>query len=209
MKRQHALNLEFENENKYLTYFDGGWYNKDRTKNKERERKMRKFYTWQNKDVWENAQKVGALSASKEAVSNSSVSAYEWMVREMQHKIGFRGDKYPIWLWTNLKDAHDETQNAILLGQNVVLLEATLSEDDVVLSDRLGWTVVLQGEYLAMNEEEEEQVSRGDSKLNNSETWRRIFDLKRMQQSELWGGDQQYIQATSFDIPIEQLRVVD
>ncbi|WP_332650063.1 DUF3841 domain-containing protein [Lysinibacillus sp. 54212] len=164
-----------------------------------------KFYTIQSKAAYEQAVKTGTLSTSKDYVCEDFLSPYDWMIGQMKDRIGHRGT-YPIWLWTEKRDLNDEA--LLPSGTSGVQIEVELPIEQVLMSDFMAWHIVLMNEFLALNEEEDEEFSAGKCSITKEASWERVFDLQLLNGSDYWAGEQ-VIQVTTGEINVSQFKAVE
>lgn len=164
-----------------------------------------KLYTIQSKMAYEQAVKTGTLSTSKDYIWEEFLVPYEWMIGQMNNRIGHKGT-YPIWLWTEKRDLNDEA--LLPRGTAGVQIEVELPIEEVLMSDFDAWHIVLMNEFLALNEEEDEAFDAGKCHITKEASWERVFDRQLLSESDYWAGEQT-IQATTGDINVSQFKGVE
>ncbi|WP_431028885.1 DUF3841 domain-containing protein [Lysinibacillus sp. LZ02] len=164
-----------------------------------------KYYTIQSKEAYEQAMNKGTMSASKEYVWEEFLVAYDWMIQQMNNRIGHNGT-YPIWLWTEKRDLHDEA--LLPSGTAGVQIEVEMPTQQVLLSDFEAWHMVLMNDFLALSGEEDELFSAGKLNITKEASWERVFDLQLLNGSDYWAGEQ-VIQVTTGEINVSQFKKVE
>jgi hypothetical protein len=83
---------------------------------------------------------------------------------------------YPIWLWTEKPDLRTRlrTRWGGEIGSTYLLLQVTLDESTVLISEYHKWHCVLNNVPLQLYEDEE---------VNKEESWERIFDIELLESS--------------------------
>ena len=158
-----------------------------------------RLWTVQPVEVWNLLQITGfyVCDASKsECLEEYSFGkAYDWLVSEMEKRIGSRpeGIEYPVWAW----HTHDGKNSApdldeydyVSNGSEAVCLEIEIPDEQVVLTDFINWHCVLNDSYCdeAITEEEWDKEMEWFDSLYGEErkkvkidSWQRIFDTTRI-----------------------------
>lgn len=92
-------------------------------------------------------------------------------------------------------------------GHSGVLLEAELETNEILLSDFMAWHVVLNDQFLALNEEEEELYDAGKLNLTKERSWTRIFEFEKWRGSE-YMGNAELLQAVIGRIRVSRIKVI-
>jgi hypothetical protein len=189
------------------------------------------LWTIQKEEAWEKLQELGYLVATIDNIMEESwVSAYLWMTNQMKKRLGPPpyADCYPVWTWyqwENAKRKRPDLRAGGHLSKNArgVRIEFECHENSALLSDFELWHYVLNYWYLpeslAEGEAFELQLERQglsffDTKpLPNLEyhermvkSWDRIFDLDWIEADLSSPRDQKSIQATTWQLSIDQVR---
>ena len=163
--------------------------------------------------------------------------AYKWMINQMNIKLNIENTNCPIWLWYQYdgiknkkpdmrRTAHDTK------GTKLVRLTLNIDENKVLLSDFSLFHFVLNYWYLPINEEDGctfdkiyDTINYIDmrydfvkhpnnldiinirNKIENS--WQRIFDLSLEDDYLYYKKSEKSIQATTFDISLEDVIKVE
>jgi hypothetical protein len=193
-----------------------------------------KLWTIQTEAAWVELQKEGRLIANEEYIFPEWLSAYEWLNKQMETRLGTKPDdvKFPIWAWYQWRDAKQRRPDLrcrahLAPGEKGVLLECNISDHLVLLSDFHLWHYVLNHSYLAENEQqgllfEEKILQKGvslyekpffDNELNRevTDSWYRIFDLDWIDETgyvTIGNKAEKAIQATFWELRLEQVRKV-
>ena len=134
------------------------------------------YWTIQDPPAWEQAQVTNVLTSNAQLVDPDSKPAYDWMVAQMQVRLGTRPLTYPVWVWPqrpNLRESGYARR-----GTPLVLLECRLDPAQVLLSDYMAWHHVLNEWTLRWEEDEE---------IAPAKSWERIFDLDALACHPDWG----------------------
>ena len=100
-----------------------------------------KYWTVQDLPAWEVAQQTGVLTGNAKHITDGFEQPYDWMVVQMQKRLGVSESFYPIWLWTTRPDLR--TRGFLSKGDVGVLLEVEVDSSRVLLSDYDSWHCVL------------------------------------------------------------------
>lgn len=162
--------------------------------------------------------------------------AYDWLADRMDAMIGGRPSPraLPLWVWQQWEGAiraRPDLRSAGHLPQGTkgVRIEIEIDEGAVVLSDFDLWHFVMNGHYIADNEEDSDAFDASVAKkwrysgYWNADlpprhrrriraSWEKIFDLDSVRDAD-WHGpsgrDKATIQATVWSIDIGMVRRVD
>ena len=96
-----------------------------------------------------------------ETGSANFLEAYEWMARELDRRTFSRPTAYPRWLWTRVlgQSSWSETPAAFYkhLPGTYALVEFEMRRENVLLSDYEAWHAPLNGWYLPLDEENDDE----------------------------------------------------
>lgn len=152
---------------------------------------IKKFYTIQSKEAYENALSKGFLSCPISFVDESDRESYTWLYSIYAMKYNIIDSEYSlIWLWKNeLPDYYyekDDDSSEIYiyerLGENNLLLEIELEEEDVLMSNFTAWHVPLNNISFISKEETIREESGGF--LLTKYNWGRLFDREWLIENE-------------------------
>lgn len=176
------------------------------------------LWTIQPHIVYEQIWMTGAYRCDP-ARSQFLCPQYDWMVHEMKDRIGPppAGVTYPVWAWHTYNgrrhqpDLRSERWGNGFGGEGYVCMEIEVPDEQVLLSDFDGWSVVLLNWPLAATEGESETLLEKIDALPEKEAaalihdnWKAIFDLKIRN----WCMRGEWIQATFWELRKEQVRRV-
>ncbi|MBO5180041.1 MAG: DUF3841 domain-containing protein [Clostridia bacterium] len=184
-----------------------------------------RLWTVQPVEVWKLLQENGRYVCDKtksECLSDLTfVESYDWLVKEMEDRIGARDEdvEYPVWAWHTFDGKNDELdldkESYVSAGEEAVCLEIEIPDNEVVLTDFNNWHCVLNNSYCAsaLSEEEWESemkwfdsLERDEKKKVKEESWRRIFDITRIVNDFVENG--MYVQATFWSLKLENVKKV-
>jgi len=189
------------------------------------------LWTIQSENAWQDLIKNGYLSGTKADVSDEIWDmAYCWMTGQMKKRLGSRpnAECFPIWAWYQWRGAKRRRPDLRAGGhlakhETGVRIEFECSENAALLSDFELWHYVLNYWYLPQSVSDDEAF---ESELANKElsffttkplpdqeyhekivhSWERIFDLNWFQSGLSAPRDQKSIQATIWQVKLEQVR---
>lgn len=179
----------------------------------------------QNGEIYAKADKIDWLD------ENSFKPAYQWLMAQMQDKIGKKpfADCYPIWAWYQWQNQQKPKPDLRfgglgIKGQKSVLLEIEKADNEVLLSDFDLWHCVLNEWYIADNEQENDWfnnclmqagVEFGDKHLyppklyqTMQNSWQKIFDMTYCAEYSANPFAQKSIQATFWHLSIDEVKKV-
>ena len=174
-----------------------------------------KLITFQTKEAWQALQKNGILKVDRANIDLQKYGVpYDWIVCQMKkRKIQPQnGEQYPLWAWAKCGGsiAPKKKRNLGYTVQNLVKITFEKSDNEVLVSDYMAYSFVLNGQIVPKDKKEyalflKQMESLGISleDLKNSvrhqktksnipsneiqKTWERIFDLKSyIQQACVW-----------------------
>jgi hypothetical protein len=137
------------------------------------------------------------------------VKAYNWLVTEMEKRIGVKPKDvtYPIWAWHTEEWKHKKPDlrcaGHAKRGTKMICMELEIPDNEVLLSDFDKWHAVLNDWFndTSTNEAEwEEQhdwfdnLPKSEQEKVKLESWSRIFNTEPFQND--WTSNGRYIQAT-------------
>lgn len=185
-----------------------------------------KLWTIQPIEILEEINEKGYFCCNETKAENitgdfSFKSAYDWLVPEMEKRIGKKPNNinYPIWAW-HTRDwkrkkpdlrfsAYDKK------GTKCVCLEIEIPDNEVVLSDFSAWHFVLNNMYLddSKNEFEWDKYQKEFNILSQSEqeiakrnSWQKIFNVTPIKTD--WIENGRFIQATFWKLKKENIRKI-
>lgn len=173
--------------------------------------------TMQPPAVWEAIQATGVYRPEESLMETlpDFKPAYEWMVKQMESRIGPRPDgvQWPVWAWymNNNRTGHlDLRRSENRCFEPTVCIEIEIPDDQVLLSAFIDWHNVLNDGFCTNDLDEYEALEKltevlpiEEAKRIKEETWTRIFDLSPRPE-----GPVSDIQATFWQLRLEQVRCV-
>jgi hypothetical protein len=177
------------------------------------------LWTVQPKEAWEALQKEGVLRGAGRRAIPEFRRAYRWMMEQMGERIPAYSRGYPVWAWYYPKP--DLRYSGLLpLGTRGVRIEFCVLADRVLLSDFEAWHSVLNGSYLALNEQEDKAFERllpgplnsyddlpFDLQERIEKSWERVFDFESLRASD-YASLSRYVQAVIKEIRLEDVRQI-
>lgn len=149
---------------------------------------------WTNQPyaVYETLMQTGQFTCDPKQAENwqeaEFAKAYQWMIKQMTHKIGPApvGVTAPIWAWYKRNYAHQRPDFRQLRDfADQVCLEIEIADEDILLSDFIHWHAVLNDFWLsgAQNEAEYDEKEAWYQSLSprqqqrvKEQSWQQIFD---------------------------------
>lgn len=189
-------------------------------------------WTIQPLAVWQMLQTTGVLRTEPALIDPAFLPAYQWLVVQMQSRIGPPppGCHFPLWLWYQWQDAEKRRPDLragghLSKGQHGVLLTLTIPENAVLLSDFDLWHYVLNYWYLPQS------VAEGDAFTAEltaagldfyrtkplpdpayhrriEASWQRIFDLDWSAPEIASSQAEKQIQGVTWEITLAQVKKV-
>ncbi|WP_295731071.1 DUF3841 domain-containing protein [uncultured Limosilactobacillus sp.] len=116
-------------------------------------------------------------------------NAYNWMIKQMNRRIGNppNGVTLPVWVWYKYNYSHRHPDFRTYRDyDNQVCLELNIPENQILLSDYDNWHFVLNDWYLNDAKSDEEWHKKDDwfdnlsplkQKRVKERSWQRIFDV--------------------------------
>jgi hypothetical protein len=176
----------------------------------------------------------GRLVRDLSDVPEDFASAYGWMRQQMIDRLGLRSDDsigWPLWSWQqyhNDRRKMPDLRNAGNLprGTKGVRLWIEKDESEILLSDFELWHYVLSNWYLPTSMRDMDRFELEVEKKNYStylqrpipntkydyetkKSWGRIFDLDWQKVDIRSPRDEKAIQATFFELALEEVKRVD
>lgn len=191
-------------------------------------------WTIQAEYVWEMLQRDGILYGP-ETVDDSIEwrTAYDWMVEQMERRIGPRPKPgvYPLWAWYQWDGEtrrRPDLRSALHVpgGTKAVRIEFEIAEDQILLSDFGAWHVPLNYGYLALDEAEDaafeaelaahslawepgQHLPDPAFHAKTLKSWERIFDVDQVDPHRWWtepSKAEKDIQGTFWSLSLAQVR---
>ncbi len=143
---------------------------------------------------------------------------YDWLVAQMRKRIGKPpvGVQYPVWAWYQWEGQRKRRDMRCSghapRGTPIVQIAFEAEEKDILLSDFDTWNIAMSNQYIADNEQDWNQFyasKRKDQKDAVVASWEKVFDLNRYTPD--WDAplDRRSIQATMWEIRIDQVKQVE
>lgn len=181
-----------------------------------------KLWTTQTLEVYNHLIKTGIHHCDETKIDDFEVweIAYDWLSAQMSKRIGKSpiGVKYPVWFWykwngQNKKPDLRARRSFGTKGQKMVILEAEIPEDKVLLSDFDSWHFVLNNSHTyfsACNEYEYNKLDKWLNSLSEEErhkeiikSWDSIFDITPYKNDFCRNG--YFIQGTAWELKAENI----
>ncbi|MED2737676.1 DUF3841 domain-containing protein [Bacillus toyonensis] len=164
------------------------------------------YYTNQKIEAYKKFEEKGFLTGDEAFVDSDFLSAYKWLIEQMNNKINNDGS-FPVWLWTEKPNLNEEGH--FDPGTKAVCLTVEIPDEQILFSDFDAWHCVLNNWYCALTELEDDSFDRGKVDITKEESWQRIFNFEQLQQSEMWGNAEQTLQGVTPVIKKEQVLNVE
>lgn len=168
----------------------------------------------------------GVLRATRAHQDDSWPEAYAWIERQLIKRVGPppQEDAAPLWGWFQCHDASRKRPDLRAVRHwyqpaEYVLIECELPEEGVMLSDYEAWHIILNGGYVRINEEDENEYrelrrqcdqtpsdSLGD-KLRRRfySSWDRVIDMEELTEDDWVPMEKRSIQACFWELRQEQI----
>jgi hypothetical protein len=126
-------------------------------------------------DAWKQAKIQGVLTGNSAWAIQGFENAYQWMIDQMVKRLGCQ-KCYSIWLWTEKPDLRTRlrTNWGGKIGSTYILLQVSVDDSMVLISEYHAWHCVLNNFPLRLYEHEE---------VDKKESWERIFDIDALKGS--------------------------
>lgn len=180
------------------------------------------LWTIQSEDVYRIIEKTGFFHCD---ISKSAFSIFEkqyrWLSDQMRKRIGEppKGVIFPVWAWykwENVRkkpDLRRERWGNGFQGERFACMEIDIPDEEVVLTDFDGWSIILMNGLLSDTEEEDKRLEAKYDKLSEaqkwnmmSKNWERVFDLTPLDNKWITRGSS--VQATFWELRKEQIKNV-
>lgn len=182
--------------------------------------------------AWQSLQATGVLRTDPALIDPDFLRAYQWLVVQMQSRIGAppSGCHFPVWCWYQWQDVEKRKPDLragghLSKGQHGVLLTLTIPENAVLLSDFDLWHYVLNYWYLPQSSAEsdafaDELAAAGldphctrpllDPTYHRriEASWQRIFDLNWSAPEIASPKAEKQIQGVTWEITLVQVKKV-
>ncbi|MEQ6356720.1 DUF3841 domain-containing protein [Lysinibacillus sp. M3] len=160
------------------------------------------YFTNQTIEAFNLINEQGILTGNEDFVDEDFLPSYKWMIKQMDRRINNDGS-FPIWLWTKKPNLNDEGH--FYKGTDAVSLTVEVPDNNVLLSDFEAWHCVLNEWFCSMTDEESKLFEQDKLNITKEQSWERIFDLEKIQKSEMWNGNSQIVQGVTTVIHKEQI----
>lgn len=178
------------------------------------------LWTIQHEAAWVAFEKTGILAANEEHLFCEDYFrfAYDWISQQMIRKIGAppEGIRYPVWAWYQWEGKRKRLDlrcsGYAERGTPMVQITFEADESEFMLSDFDSWHCVLNNSFLANNEAEWNDFcdrTPNPVRYEIEPSWQRIFDLTRCEPDWDCPLDQKSIQATLWQVKMEQVKKVE
>ncbi|MFD2328176.1 DUF3841 domain-containing protein [Cohnella sp. GCM10020058] len=164
-----------------------------------------KLWTIQHIEAWKRAQSLGYLTGNPEYAILGFEDSYAWMMGQMKLKLAQYKQEHPVWLWTARPTLRIGSK--LKRGHPGILLKVELEPDEILISDFMAWHVVLNDQFLAFTEAEDEQYDSGKSRITKEQSWTRIFEYEKLRQFEYWEGTD-LLQAVTGRIEVSRIKII-
>jgi len=178
--------------------------------------KYLRLWTLQHKNVWYLLQKHGVLFTDENLLNYRSgwTDTHDWMREQMKSRIPSYPDVFPWWAWYYPKPDLRYWRHQMGEGSECfVRIEMLIPAEQVLLSASSPWSMVINRDFIAYTRDEQELWNVEMDRLEAQgidqwwplpephstlvrRSWKRIFDIAGMRESDNWGGDVVHIQAT-------------
>lgn len=156
-----------------------------------------RLWTIQPLPQWERLQRTGTMTADGRRAMRDFREAYRWMRGQMAARLPDYGGRHLLWAWRMPKPDLRRTAH-LPSGTPGVRIEFRLPIGRALCSDFDAWHCVLNRQYLALTEGEDDawhaQTPEARRASEIEKSWERIFDLKLLDGST-WAGPVRHIQA--------------
>lgn len=178
------------------------------------------LWTIQDRAAYDIFEKTGVLRADQAhlAFDRDYQLQYSWMAEQMREYLGEppRGVAYPVWAWYQWEGKRKRMDLCLggyaPRGMPLVQITFEAEESDFLLSDFDNWNIVLNGQYVADSEQDWDQfysTEKGNAQKEIVASWDKVFDLQRYNPDWDTPVDQKSIQATLWEIRMEQVKKVE
>ena len=187
-----------------------------------------RLWTIQPEEVWDILREKGVYRCDPDKCELLKIDelnpkfgpAYNWLVNQMEKRIGKRPDGivFPVWAWyryagKNRVDLRRERWAYGTAGQRMACIEIEIPDEQVLLSDFGEWHYVLNRWPISQTEEESKQIDEFVEHADKDTlsaflnvNWEQIFDITPVKNGWRSRGDD--IQATFWELKQENLKGV-
>lgn len=193
-----------------------------------------KLWTIQTIEWYEKFQETGIIYGEKEFVEPDFVFGYEWLIKQMEERIGPKPttDAFPLWAWHTWESKNKRKPDLrstahFMKGTKGVRLEIEKDPNSILLSDFDLWHFPLSYYYYIGNSEAD--VNRFDDYLKSKgfsysddyfdlspeiqdeiqKSWVKIFDLQLNDPFVTYKPEDKVIQSTFWSLTTEEVKKVD
>lgn len=193
-----------------------------------------KLWTIQTIEWYEEFKKNGIIYGEKQFVDPDYIFGYEWLIKQMEQRIGPRpiSEGFPLWAWhtwDSVKKQKPDLRSTAHFpkGTKGVRIEIEKDPKDVLLSDFDLWHFPLAYYYYIGKSEED--CNRFDTHLQSKgfafnddyfdlslelqeeiqQSWERVFDLTLNDPFITYKSEDKVIQATFWSLSIDEVKKVD
>lgn len=191
------------------------------------------LWTIQSINAWKILQVTGILRGSIQHIWDEDLEAYKWLVEQMENRIPVPrpGNAMPLWAWylwdgEQRKRPDLRSSGHLPRGEPGVRIEFQIKDAWVLLSDFDLWHYVLNYLYLPQSLAEGDLfeaklAGHGFSFYNTKslpdptfhdaiqQSWERIFDLEWEERDITAPKSKKSIQATLWELRLENVRRID
>lgn len=191
-----------------------------------------KLWTVQPLSFYEELINQGEISSSKENIWKELMPSYNWLINQMEIKIGKRSsvNTYPIWAWfqcENINKRKPDLRKSGYLekGTKGVRIEIEKNDNEVLLSDFDLWNALLNGTFISDNHHQDKQfnklievhnisnnnISTYPAEVKNmlENSWQKIFDMSFDDNYWTYKYKEKRIQATFWNLKVSEIKKVD
>ena len=191
-----------------------------------------KLWTIQPLEFYKTICSENIITISEEYIPSDYKQAYDWMIIQMENRIGHRPfeKSYPIWAWfqyDSQKKRRPDLRNSCLLekGTNGVRIEFEKPDNEVLLSDYDLWHFVLNYWHVSDDEKESEEFDRlleiyniefvdkekytPEIRRKVEKSWHKVFDMTYDKEYSAKRFEEKSIQATCWNLKKEEITKVD
>ena len=188
------------------------------------------LWTIQKEEAWEQLKEHGYITGVIDNIGKSWISNYRWMSHQMKERLSNPPCEniFPIWAWYQWENSKRNWPDLRAAGhlpknENGVRIEFNCHENTALLSDFELWHYVLNYWYLPESttdgEDFEAELERQGLSFYKTKplphptyhekivkSWTKIFDLDWSDPDLAFPKDQKSIQATVWQLEIDQVR---
>lgn len=175
------------------------------------------LWTIQHEEAWKVFEKTGVLVANEDHLffEDDFRFAYDWLSQQMIQRIGAppEGVRYPIWAWYQWEGKRKRQDlrcsGYAQRGTPMVQITFEAEEREFLLSDFDSWHCILNNNYLANSEAEWDDFYNKiphPAQREIESSWQRVFDLNRYEPDWDCPPERRSVQATLWQIKMEQVK---